>query len=261
MINQELINDIIYTFEKKKTRQKDNSVIVEEILLEYKDSLEDEDDRNSIYIGIALAQKKQGCLDLLFKSKILEILYSNIQEDTLLKEEKKSCKNIIKFLEKETTFCVHSKTQESERCPWENGDVFAYRFIEMGSGEVRYAYFVKSESVYWDDDSTFPLVYFYNLISKKLIKDINYLNKHNYMVQGYVPSAYINHPELPRMYRLLIEMSKRDYNSKKIIYLGKIDESFLKRDENKNRFFRKFSKLPKYIGKHVKDWSVPCLPV
>lgn len=104
MINQELINDIIYTFEKKKTGQKDNSVIMEEILLEYKEALEDEDDRNSIYIGIALAQKKQGCLDLLFKSKILEILYRNIQEDTLLKEEKKVCKNIIKLLEKAPLF-------------------------------------------------------------------------------------------------------------------------------------------------------------
>lgn len=259
MINKELTDDVIYEFRCKMQKHQDGAAVTQALLAENREELEDIDDRIPVLMGIVLAQKEYNCLDLSLKEELISWIDSEIESGAWNKSEISRHEKAKQKIEAERTPKKPRIPNYLDYCPWQNGDVFAYRFCEHDSIESKYAYFVKGEDSDWLYGSIAPIVYFYNVVSKNLITDINRLQQYGYMIQCYYPSAYIRHPEAPPMYRLQLDMKKRDYSSKKLTYIGKIDESVLFSDSNKNDGLRLYSQLSKYIPERVKTWEIPCI--
>ena len=145
-------------------------------------------------------------------------------------------------------------------CKWENGDVYAYKLKSELSKEYgffdKYVFFIKVSSNVWHPGHVVPIVYFYNIISDKILS-LSKLEQYDYMHQFYKPIAYKNNPSLKHQYLLeLVITSNKTIQNSQLTYIGKINDIKRVKDEDtENCFCVAFKELDDYIIKNYLDWQ------
>ena len=122
-------------------------------------------------------------------------------------------------------------------CPWEIGDVYAYKIKENKEYEGKYIVFIKVGKEICHPHNECPIVYVYNKIFNK-VPQIEDLKDVKYLPQFYVVNAYKGIYD-NILYKCLIDISigKKRY-IKDCIYIGNIKDYIVPQNENNNKYGR-----------------------
>lgn len=256
-MNRELMGDIKYSFIEEMYDLQDVKLATKQILDDYAEELQDYDDRVCVLCGLALAQWGRGMLLPEIKEaaiKELQVKMTQSKEDNDAKSYAEYEKILNKILSNQPAIKKFGKRHQYV-CPWNIGDVFAYRIFNADLQKNIYTYFIKVGTRLWWPKNVIPVVSFYNLFSEELL-DLDRIVSFDYMIQFFNPTVYFTSPDKPKVYKLGLIINKLMDSKDGLYYLGNTVLVENNNQDNKAEYNVEIEKLSTYIIDRINKYNI-----
>lgn len=256
-INKKLINEIKETFNEAMYELQDIELATKKVLDDYSQELQDYDDKVCVLSGLAVAQWERGLL----LPEIKDLATSELQTKLLESKTSNDAKAyaayerlLNKITAPQPSLKKYGKRQQYI-CPWNIGDVFAYKIFNTDLGKNIYVYFIKVGTRLWWPRNIIPIVSFYNLFSEELL-EIDRIVSFDYMIQFFNPTVYFNSPNKPKLYKLGLIINKQSDLKDKLYYIGNAVLVENENQDNKAEYNVEIEKLDLYIIDRIKKYDI-----
>lgn len=257
-ICKDLVKEIKDIFIDLMYEHNDFEFATKKILSDYAYDLDDYDDGTAIWLGLALVQWECGVLQTEIKVRAEQNAQNKIEQCIAAN----NLKDVIYLKKAISKICLPQKPpkkfgkRQQYICPWEIGDVYAYKFTDIYSHKMAYSYFVKVDNKLWWPKHIIPVICFFNIVTTELL-DLSSVIKNTYMIQVSPPQAYINHPKVLKSYRIgIITEKEKDVPIDKLIYLGKFKEAIPMIIDNPNISTFYWKNMEYYLSKLINWWDI-----
>ena len=223
LYQDDLAQDIKETYIDMLKQGKDNKEITKKLIEEYVNNL-DAEETSIFWLTLSDIQWDYGRLIEEVKEEALKHIKSgenlNRWKEEGTEKEYMERKQVLEELEQKLKSAMPAEKKIRKKkpyiCPWEIGDVFAYKLTE--EGEKYIACIKVGEGKYGMYDIC-PIVYVYNKIFDK-IPELEELKSVKYLPQGFRPRAYReNYKDIVYKCLIGIENSTKKY-ANKFRYIG-----------------------------------------
>ena len=269
LYQDDIAEDVRDYYKDQLHRGKTGEQITDELIRDNSESLSDYDDAPIFWFALADTQWNLGRLEERVKTKALYYIELGTDLERWKNEDPKGAS-----IRERTIFELKKKLSSEQppqkkisqyrlyKCEWKMGDVFAYKLTsdvakERGFGD-KYVFFIKVGERMWWPGHVIPQVYFYNIVSNKVL-ELDTIKQYGFAHQFYYPAVYTIHPEAKHSYLLsLITTSGRVVPKKNLFYVGNTEVSRIA-NEDLDAYSVEWKRFEGYITNILIQWSTPFL--
>lgn len=246
-------------------RGKKGTDITQELLSQYRNALSDSEDASVFWFALADTQWDLGRLEETVKKQALKYIENGSGLGRWAPDSEEAQKR-AQILEKLQGKLLSAQPVEKKvvqyrlyHCKWKIGDVYAYHlsseYAKENGVQGKYLFFVKVDEETWHPGHTIPVVYFYWVVSSKLLC-LDELRTVDYIPQFFVPEAYKQNPQRKVKFSLsLLSTSAGVIPKKQLTFLGNIGKPDRVANEDPNPYAVRWKNFEKYIIENFQTWN------